>query len=168
MRRGAKCSPISREKRSEALLSRLLGPWFNYDAWDLPLSTLRPSLAASVSLFGGQLLGTLGFWTLAALLSCALTSQPLSGRSGAWTCMAAAAVLAGLFSAQREGFGPAALLPALVVLSVLGPISMQRVARQAAAWSDSSRHEGESVLLAAVALQFLALLPVLPVERWLR
>jgi hypothetical protein len=150
------------------LLSRLLGPWFNYNAWDLPLASLRPGLAASTHFFAGQLLGTLGFWTLAALLSCALPLQRLSGRSGAWTCLATAAVLAGLLSAQRDGFGPAALLPALVALSVLGPISMQRVARHLAEGSTSGRHEGETVLLAAVSLQFLALLPIIPVERWLR
>jgi hypothetical protein len=149
------------------LLSRLLGPWFNYDAWDVPLATLRPSLTAPIHLVGGQLLGTLGFWTLAALLSFALPSQSLSGKSGAWIYMAVAAVLAGLFSTQREGFGPAALLPALVVLSVLGPVSMQRVARHLAVSPGSSPHEGETVLLAAVALQFLAVLPIIPLERWL-
>jgi hypothetical protein len=150
------------------LASRFLGPWFNYESWDVPLTSLQPGWSAPVALVGSRLLGSLGLWTLAAVLSCAPPSQPLSGKSGAWLCMAAAAALAGLFSTQRAGFGPASVLPALVVLSVLGPSSMQRVARHLAAWPGSSRHEGEAVLLAGVALQFLALLPALPLESWLR
>ncbi len=156
------------------LLSRLLGPWFNYDAWDVPLALLRPSLEP-VRLAGGQLFGTLGCWTLAALLYCGLPSQPLSGKGGAWLMMTAAAVGSGVLSTQGGGVAAAALpalvaaafLPALVALAVLGPVAMQRVTRHLAAWPGSERHEGESVLLAAVVLQFAAVAATIPVERWL-
>jgi len=53
------------------------------------------------------------------------------------------------------------------VLSLLGPILLQRVARYLAAWKDPDRPGGEGVVHAAVMLQFAALFAAVPVSSWL-
>ncbi|OGF14429.1 MAG: hypothetical protein A2W00_00225 [Candidatus Eisenbacteria bacterium RBG_16_71_46] len=138
--------------------SQLLGPWFNYFAWDQPLGALRFVPMGPLHYMGDQLLGRLGVLTLAAVMSFALPVQPWRGRGGLWMCMGIAALAAGMLATQSARFGGPALIPSVVALALIGPISIQRVTRHLSAWPGSSRLGGQGVVLAALTLQFIMFL----------
>lgn len=137
------------------LLSRELGPWFNFSAWGDPLGALRWNPAAPLQFVGADLLGKLGVLTLATVLSFALPVEPWRGKVGLWMCLGLAALVSGLVSTQTTGFGPATLVPSLVALSLVGPVSMQRVTGHLSAWPGSTRLSGQGVVLTALSLQFI-------------
>jgi len=147
--------------------SQMLGPWFNFNAWDHPLAALRFSAARPLHYVGDHLLGKLGVLSLAAVLSFAMPTQPWRGKGGLWMCMGIAALLGGLLSTQSTAFGPQSLIASVVVLALVGPISMQRVTRHLAAWPGSSRLGGQGVVVAALTLQFIVFLACLSPSRWL-
>ena len=138
--------------------SQALGPWFNFSAWDAPFAAMRFDATVLLQYVGDPLLGKLGPVTLAAVLSFALPTPPWRGKGGLWMCMTLAALAAGMVSTQSAGFGPHSLIPIIVVLSIAGPISMQRVTRHLSAWPGSSRLGGQGVVIAALTLQFIVLL----------
>lgn len=138
-----------------ALLSRQLGPWFNFIAWGDPLRSVHWNPAGPLQFVGSDLLGKLGVLTLATVLSFALPTAPWRGKGGLWLCMGMAALAAGLTATQMAGFGPAALIPSMIVLAMVGPLSIQRVTGHLSAWPGSSRLGGQGVVLTALALQFL-------------
>lgn len=137
------------------LLSRLWGPWFNSGAWGDPLAALRWSPASPLLFVGGDLLGRLGVLTFAAVLSFALPTPPWRGKGGLWMCFALAALAEGLAATQTIGFGPETLIPSLVALTIVGPLSMQRVLGHLSAWPGADRMAGQGVVLTALALQFM-------------
>jgi hypothetical protein len=146
-----------------AILSYVLGPWFNFAAWDEPLRALRLSAGSELRFVMGSLLGTLGIFTVTVIFSFALHARPWYGKGGIWLIMGVAAVLAGVTSTTSTQ----ALLPTLVGLSVLGTVSLQKVTRHLAAWSGSERYGGECVVLTALALQFFVLCAAIPMNVWL-
>ena len=148
-------------------LSNVLGPWFNFSAWDDPMHSMRFHPTGPLHYIGDHLLGTLGVPTLAAVLSFALPTPPWRGKGGLWMCMGMATLGAGLMSTQVEAFGHPSLLPSVVALGMLGAISMQRVTRHLSAYPGSSRIGGQSVVLAALLLQFVVFLAGLSGSRWL-
>ena len=137
------------------LLSNLWGPWFNFSAWGDPLRELQWNPAGPLLYVGGDLLGRLGVLTFAAVLSFALPTAPWRGKGGLWMCFGLAALAEGLVATQTAGFGPEALIPSLVALALLGPVSMQRVLGHLAAWPGSNRLAGQGVVLTALTLQFV-------------
>jgi hypothetical protein len=147
-------------------LSRFEGPWFNFNAWDAPLATIRFGAEGVVRFLGDHLLRTLGVWTIAAVISFALTTEPWLGRGGMWMCLAGSALLGGAWSTQSRAFGGAELLPSILALSIVGPLMLQRVARHLAAWQDPDRPGGENVVYVAALLQFIAVFAAAPVDRW--
>lgn len=147
-------------------LSHFEGPWFNFNAWDGPILSMRWSAFDPLRFLGDHLLRTLGVWTIAALLSFAMSTEPWSGRGGLWMCLALSGLIGGLVSTQSRAFGADALLPSIVVLSLLGPIMVQRVTLHLASWGDPDLPGGANVVYVAVLLQFSAVLAAAPVERW--
>jgi hypothetical protein len=146
-------------------LSRWLGPWFNYSAFDgtlalLDFDGLRPWRALA-----DPILRTLSVWTIAALLSFSLTTEPWIGRGGLWMCAGIAAVVGAAAATQSRAFGPESLLPAIALLSVLGPMMAQRITRHLAAWTNPDEFGGEAVACAATLLQFAALFAAAPASR---
>ncbi len=137
------------------LLSGTLGPWFNAAVWGRPLAGLHWSAEAPLAYVGGDLLGRLGVLTLAAVLSFALPTAPWKGKGGLWMCMGVAAVASALVATQTKDYGPDTLVPTLVALAILGPLSMQRVTGHLSSWPGASRMGGQGVVLAALVLQFL-------------
>ncbi len=135
-------------------LSIFLGPWFNFNAWDAVVQSLRFNPGELVRYAGDQLLGRLGVLTMAAVLSFALPTQPWLGPGGMWMCMGFATASAGLIATQSSFAGPQSLIPSVMLLAILGPISMQRITRHLSAWPGSSRLGGEGVVLAGLSLQF--------------
>ena len=62
---------------------------------------------------------------------------------------------AGLIATQTTSFGSATLIPSLVMLALVGPISMLRVTGHLSAWPGSTRMSGQGVVLTALTLQFI-------------
>jgi len=147
-------------------LSQLFGPWFNYQAWDAPLRALHFEPLALLRYVGDHLLGRLAVPTLAAVLSFAMPTAPWRGKGGLWMCFGIAAVLAGLAATQSADWGPHALLPGILALAMLGPMSMQRVTGHLSAWPGSTRLAGRGVVLAALALQMIVFLTCVTPSRW--
>jgi hypothetical protein len=147
---------------SYLLLSHVLGPWFNYHAWDQPVAALRFDGAGMLRFVGGQLLGTLGVLTVMTVLSFALPTRPWRGPGGLWPCFGVAAVAAGLLATQSVTPEPQSLAICVAALALVGPISMHRVIQHLSAWPDSTRLTGEGVVLAALVLQFVALFAGMP------
>jgi hypothetical protein len=143
-------------------LSHYLGPWFNYQAWDLPLSTLRFDGPGMARFAGERLLGTLGVLTVMIVFSFALPTRPWLGPSGLWSCLGLAALAAGLLATQSVSPEPQALAICALALAMVGPIAMHRVSQHLSAWPDSSRLAGEGAVLVALVLQFLAMFTLVP------
>jgi hypothetical protein len=149
-------------------LSRSLGPWFNYSAFDEPIALLQIDGLRPWRALADPILRTFSVWTIAALLSFSMTTEPWVGRGGLWMCAAIASVAGAAASTQSRAFGPESLLPAIALLSVLGPIMAQRVTRHLAAWRDPDEVAGgEAVACAATLLQFAAVLAAAPASPWL-
>jgi hypothetical protein len=139
-------------------LSEQLGPSFLQEAWDAPVLALRFEPGALLHFVGDQMLGKLGVLTLTAVLSLALPTPPWFSRGGIWMWMAIGALASGMLATQSAALGPHGPTPIAVVIALAGPLSIQRVTRHLAAWPGSSRMGGQTVVLAALALQFLMLL----------
>jgi hypothetical protein len=136
-------------------LSGLLGPWFNFAAWDEPLGALRFRPGRALRFAVDQMLGRLGICTLVTVLSFGMSTQPWHGKRGIWMCLGVAAILGGLMSTQSATFDRAALIPSIVALSLIGPLSLHRVARHLSATLDTDPRNGEGVVLMALMLQLV-------------
>jgi len=139
-------------------LSQGLGPWFNFNAWDGPVALLRFRPLHLLHALGDGLLGRLGVLTISAVLAFALPTRPWRGPTGLWMWGAFAGVAFALLATQNVRLSARELVPALVALAIVGPISAQRVTQHLAAWPGSSRLGGQSVVMVALALQFVILL----------
>lgn len=138
-------------------LSRILGPWFNYHAWDLPVERLRFDGPGMLGFVGAGLLGSLGVLTVMTVLSFALPTRPWRGPGGLWACFGLAAVAAGLLATQSAAPEPQALAMCVTAIALVGCVSIHRVTQHLSAWPDSSRRVGEGAVLASLVLQFVAL-----------
>lgn len=147
-------------------LSQTLGPWFNYQVIDGPARALRLDGVTPLYYLGSHLLGKLALPTAAVVLSFAMPTPPWRGKGGLWTSMAIAAILSGLFATQSSHYGGHLLLPGIVSLSLLAPISMQRVTGHLSAWPGSTRLAGRGVVLTALALQFIVFLSCVSPAWW--
>ncbi len=138
-------------------LSRAFGPWFNYFAWDAGAQALRFAPGALLRYAGSQILGTLGVFSLAMVLSFALPIRPWHGAVGIWTWLAFAGLAAGMLATQSRLGAGEAMRFAAVVLAILGPVSAVRITQHLSNWPGGSRTGGQTVVLAALALQFVTL-----------
>jgi hypothetical protein len=143
-------------------LSKTLGPWFNYQVSDALLQSLHFDGAGLLHLLGGHLLGTFGVLSLTIVLSFGLPVRPWRGAVGLWTWLAIGGVVASALASQSVSLASHALLPAIVALALAGPLAMQRVTRHLSAWPGATKLGGESMVLAALALQFLQLMASAP------
>lgn len=147
-------------------LSQVLGPWFNYQVIDGPARALRLDGVTPLYYLGNHLLGKLALPTVAVLMSFAMPTPPWRGKGGLWTSMAIAAVLSGLLATQSTRYGGHLLLPGIVAMSLLAPISMQRITGHLSAWPGSTRLAGRGVVLTALALQFVVFLSCVSPSWW--
>lgn len=134
-----------------------IGPWYNYEAWDVFLQALHFAPIPLISYVGTQLLGPLGVFTLGTVLAFTLPVRPWRGAVGLWTWFGFAALGCGIAATQSGAEMEDALRPAAFALAVLGPISIQRVTQHLSAWPGSNRRAGQHVMLTALVLQFLTL-----------
>ncbi len=139
-------------------LLQTAGPWYVWAAWDAGMQAMRFQPLALLRYVGTQLLGALGVFTLATVLSFALPIRPWHGAVGLWTWMAFAAVAAGAVATQGAGAPGEAMRFAAVTLAIVGPVSVQRITQHLSNWPGGSRMGGQAVVLTALALQFVTLL----------
>ncbi len=148
-----------------ALLAWWLGPWFAFYTWNLPAhwSTLAPVRIERY--VGGGLLGMLGGLSVPALLSLMLPEAPWRGRAGIWMWLGLAGVGTGLLATLDPSAWRHVFIPSMLALSVLGPLSIWRLARAAGGGEAAlaGRATGAACLL--LSLQFVPLVYNVHVEK---
>jgi len=144
------------------VMSSMLGPWFDAQVSGAMLDSFRFDGLGLIHLLGGQFLGTFGVLTLTVVLSFGLPVRPWQGAVGLWTWFAIGGLLAAAFATQCRVIESHALLPAMLAVALAGPLAMQRVTRHLSAWPGATRFGGESMVLTALALQFLQLVASAP------
>lgn len=147
-------------------LSLHAGPWYNHDAFDAVILGMAPDALALLRHLGQTLLGPLNVLALATLMGFALPVKPWQGPGGTWMCVGGGLLLVAVFATQSPGAGPLAALLSAMALALVGPLCMQRVTRHLAAWPGSTRMSGQSMVLTALALQFVALASRVPPPRF--
>jgi len=151
---------------AHVLLSLKAGPWYNYAAYDATILALGPDPMGLLRYVGQTLLGPLNVVALATLMALSLPVKPWQGPGGTWACIGGGLLLAALVLTQVPGAGPSAAILSVMALALAGPLSMQRVTRHLAAWPGSTRLGGQSIVLTALALQFVVLAAQLPPPRF--
>jgi hypothetical protein len=138
--------------------ARTMGPWFAWATWSTSMHAIRFEPLALLRFVGTQLLGTLGVFTLATVLSFALPVRPWNGAVGIWTWMAFAAIAAGIVTTQGGQVPGEAVRLVAVALAIVGPVSVQRITQHLSSWPGGTRMGGQAVVLTALALQFVTML----------
>ena len=144
-----------------------LGPGFSEAAWIAPLERVAYDPRAGLAFLTATLVGKLGLFTLAAVLSCALVSSPWRDREGLWIWLGVAAIAAGAFATQGGGSGEGALAFCVAALALVGTLALQRVVRQLAERTGDGP-AGESVILVALVLQFVVIASSAVDAAWVR
>lgn len=147
-------------------LSLHAGPWYNHDAYDAVILGMAPDPLGLLRHLGQTLLGPLNVLALTTLMAFALPVKPWQGPGGTWICIGGGLLLVAVLATQSPASGPAAALLSAMALALVGPLCMQRVTRHLAAWPGSTRMSGQSMVLAALALQFVALASRVPPPRF--
>lgn len=138
-------------------LSLLGGPWFNFAAWDAAILNSGFEPLRMLRHVGQVMLGPLGVLTLMVVMSFALPIRPWQGPMGIWGCIGGGLLAIALFSTQTQVDEAGAVVLSVAALALAGPLSLQRVTQHLAAWPGSTRVAGQSIVLSALALQFVAL-----------
>jgi hypothetical protein len=138
-----------------ALLSWWLGPWFRFFTFEVPSGWSQVSLTRIEQYAGHGVLGTLALLSGPALLSLGLPSRPWRGPGGLWVWVGLGAVGTGLMATLDASAYRHVLMPTMVALAVLGPISLHRLLAALAPRPDVFGPNGFACL--ALALQFLPL-----------
>jgi MFS family permease len=139
-----------------ALLSAWLGPWFSFYTWDLPShwSTIVPLRIERY--IGGGLLGMLGVLTVPSLLSLGLPEAPWRGRSGLWVFLGLAGFGTGMLATLDPSAWRHVFIPSMMAFSVLGPLSMWRLASAFGPGAVEARGRGVAFVL--LSLGFVPLI----------
>ncbi len=147
---------------AHVLLSWRMGPWYNFETYDAVILALAPAPLGLLRFIGQTLLGPLNVLALTTLMAFALPVKPWQGPGGTWTCIGGGLLIVALLATQVAGAGPGAAVLSVMALALAGPLSMQRVTRHLAAWPGSTRVGGQSMVLTALALQFVVLAAHVP------
>jgi len=139
------------------LLSRLMGPWFAFYAWDVPFHSIHPDRVKLATIIGTGLAGTLTPLALPVIMAAALPSSLWRGRNGIWVWGVVGGAAAAIVGAVEPPAISPGLGPAIVALVIAGPIALVRVVSHLAAWPGSERAGRSWVLHAILLLQFFPL-----------
>lgn len=112
-----------------ALLTLWLGPWFPFFTWEVPTRWSQVSPLRILNYVGGGLLGSHALLVLPALLSLALAPRPWAGREGVWAWAGLAGIATGFMATLDPDAFRHVMNPTVVAFSVLGPLSLWRLAR---------------------------------------
>jgi hypothetical protein len=147
-------------------LSRLLGPWFTFAAWEAPLRELAAGSDGMLRFAADHLLGRLAPFVLVAVLSFALTTQPWNERRGIWMWLALAGVAASLGAPSHDA-AEVSLRASILAVVLVGAIALKLVVGQLAEAAGDADPAGENVQWAGLLLQFFVLVALAPTPPWL-
>lgn len=140
-----------------ALLAAWLGPWFSFYTFDMPAHWSRLDPIKIRRYLGEGLIGTLGPLTAPVVLSLALPRAPWRGPEGIWMWAGVGAMGTGLLATFDPSAWRHVFLPTMVFLSVLGPVSLGRLADD---WSARPGANRSRVFAAAYLLLLWQFLPL--------
>lgn len=138
------------------LLTKTLGPWFAFYTWDVPSHWSQFSGIRVLHYVGDALVGTLGVLFIPTLLSLGLPSKPWRGPSGLWVWTGIGAIGTGLLATLDPAAYRHTLMPTMMAFSILGPLSLHRLALEATAYRANSR-AAMTIVFSVLSLQFLPL-----------
>jgi len=148
------------------VLSRLLGPWFTFAAWEAPLHALGTGGDTALRFAAEHVLGRLAPCALVAVLSFALSNQPWHERRGVWMWLALASVAASLGAPSHDA-AEVSLTASIVAVVLLGAVALRLVVDQLAEAPGGADHAGESIVFAGILLQFFVLVALAQQPPWL-
>jgi hypothetical protein len=141
-----------------ALLTWSLGPWFPFYTWDVPSHWSTFSEWRVHRYVGTNLFGTLAPLTLATIAAFLLTTERLRGASALWKWLAFAALGTGFMATLDPSAYRHLILPTFLVLTILGPLSIDALVRRAAASTPAFARHAACLGLVVLAVQYLPLL----------
>jgi len=140
------------------LLSRALGPWFSYYVWDVPAHWSELSPLRIQRYLGPGLFGMLGPLTVTSLLSLALPVRPWRGPSGIWAWAGLGAIGTGLLATLDPSAWHHVFIPSMVALSILGPISCDRLVQKLTVVERQYAERARGVVCLLLSFQFIPLI----------
>lgn len=140
-----------------AVLTAWLGEWFRVYTWSIPRGWSQFAPVRIEAYLGKNLFGTLGVLSVGSLLSLGAAERP-NERVALWYWMGLAAVGTGLMATLDPYAYHHLFMPSMVGMCFLGPIALERVARQLDSGGSSGRGWGMVVVHLALFAQFVALL----------
>lgn len=140
-----------------AALSTWLGPWFSFYTLDVPSHWSQLSVGRVVTYLGDRLMGHLGVLAGAAALSLGLQVRPWRGRDGLWLWVGLAGIGSGLLATLDPEAYRHVLMPTLLAFSILGPISLHRIATELTSTRTAQLKPTLGIVFGVLALQFLPL-----------
>jgi hypothetical protein len=106
---------------------------------------------------GSNLFGTLAPLTLATITAFLLTTERLRGASALWKWLAFAALGTGFMATLDPSAYRHLILPTFLVLTILGPLSVDALVRRAAASTPAFARQAACLGLLVLAVQYLPL-----------
>jgi hypothetical protein len=146
------------------LLQLALGPWFSFYTWEVPSHWSQFSRIRLFNYLSHGVFGSLALLTIASLLSLAVPERPWRGPSGIWAWATLGALGTGVLATLDPYAYRHVLSPTMVALSIMGPLSLHRVALRLVA-GGGNRTAAVVVPTLLLVLQFVPL--VYPVRRQL-
>ncbi len=141
-----------------ALLSWWLGPWFRFFTLDLPAGWTQPSTGRLLTYLGRGVLGTLALLSVPTLLSLARAERPWRGPAGLWMWTGLGAIGTGVLATLDPHAWLHVMIPTVVALAILGPLSLHRVTRDLETAGGPGARAPGVLLCALLLLQFVPLL----------
>ncbi len=139
------------------LLSRTMGPWFSFYTWDVPSHWSQPSPIRVLHYAGDCLVGTLAVLFIPSLLSLGLPSKVWRGASALWVWAGIGAIGTGLLATLDPAAYRHTLMPTMMAFSILGPLSLHRLARESMMAYASDPRAAMGIVFSVLCLQFLPL-----------
>ncbi|MFN8586474.1 MAG: hypothetical protein U0704_01640 [Candidatus Eisenbacteria bacterium] len=140
-----------------AVLTAWLGEWFRVFTWSVPRGWSQFAPVRIEAYLGKNLFGTLGVLSVGSVLSLGSAERP-NARVALWYWTGLAAVGTGLMATLDPYAYHHLFMPSMAGVCVLGPIALDRLARQLDAGGSSSRGLGTAAVYVVLFAQFVPLL----------
>ena len=140
------------------LISMWLGPWFRFYTYEVPKGWSEFSHGRLVAYLGDGLFGQMAAMSIPCVLALGSGERPWRSPSGLWMWTGLAGLGTGVLATLDPWAYRHVFTPTIVALAILGPISLDRLARQLEAGTSAGRGLGTAVAYWVLALQFLPLL----------
>jgi hypothetical protein len=141
-----------------ALLAAWLGPWYRFFTLEVPSGWSELSRGRILTYLGHGVFGTLALLSVPVLLSLARAERPWRGPSGIWMWAGLGAIGTGLLATLDPSAYRHVMIPTMVTLAILGPISLARVSRDLESAGAGAARVPSVLFSGMLLLQFVPLL----------